>query len=137
MTAPKVSLTPFVASQAQWTIALPMLSMPSLKSMVLPSLGPLLLGISEVTQPPELLHYIQPKMPIAARNYKQGGKLMLRLVVEVSGQVSEAVVLSAEPEGIFNQASITAAKKWRFKPAHLDGEAVRVFVDVPINFKVN
>ncbi|WP_412514813.1 energy transducer TonB [Shewanella indica] len=94
-------------------------------------------GIKDVDKAPELLRFIQPKMPIAGRKFKQGGKVLLRLIVEADGIVSHAEVLEAEPKQVFDQSAIEAARKWRFKPAVLSGEAVKVFVDVPINFKVS
>ncbi|GGP37297.1 hypothetical protein GCM10009409_00170 [Shewanella saliphila] len=95
------------------------------------------MGIKDVDQPPELLKYIQPQMPIAGRKYKDGGKVLLRLIVEANGLVSQVNVVESNPAKVFDDSAIQAARKWRFKPAILSGEAVKVFVDVPINFKVN
>lgn len=135
--SPVVMSLPIMDKVADIALPKPSFVTPSMNNMSLPSLGPMLVGIKDVDQPPELLKYIQPTMPISARKYQDGGKVLLRLIVEADGMVSLAQVLEANPENVFDDSAINAALKWRFKPAILSGEAVRVFVDVPINFKVN
>ncbi|WP_051202062.1 energy transducer TonB [Ferrimonas senticii] len=115
----------------------PTLSMPSLSDAPLPELGQQLASLSEVDQPPKLLKYLPPKMPMKARNAGVTGKVMLRLVVSEQGEVVEATVQQAEPAGYFEQAALDAAKRWQFKPALIAQQAVAVFVDVPINFELN
>ena len=136
--APPLTMNlPIMANVADTPIQQAIFSTPSMDSTPLPSLGPMTMGIKDVDQPPELLKYIQPQMPIAGRKYKDGGKVLLRLIVEANGLVSQVNVLESTPEKVFDDSATQAARKWRFKPAILSGEAVKVFVDVPINFKVN
>jgi protein TonB len=128
---------PVMSAVADTPVQVPVLAVPSLSRLSLPKIGTVIAGIRDVDQPPELLRFIQPKMPVAGRKFKQGGKVLLRLIVEADGKVREALVLEAKPENVFDSSAIEAARKWRFKPAILSGKAVTVFVDVPINFKVN
>lgn len=137
VSAPLVMQFPVMSAIADMPVQVPNLAVPSLSGMSLPKVGPMIAGIKDVDQPPELLRFIQPKMPIAGRKYKAGGRVLLRLIVEADGNVSQAEVLEAKPENVFDMSAMTAARKWRFKPAILAGKAVKVFVDVPINFKVN
>ncbi|MBR9726910.1 energy transducer TonB [Shewanella intestini] len=116
---------------------LPLTPAPKLNSMALPQIGSVIASVKDVDQPPEIVKYIQPKMPTAGRKYKQGGKVLLRLIIEANGSVSHAEVLKSTPKAIFDNAAMVAARKWRFKPAVLSGETVQVYVDVPISFKVN
>ncbi|WP_350432653.1 TonB family protein [Shewanella sp. H8] len=136
--APPLTMNlPIMAGVADTPVHQPIFVAPSIDSTPLPSLGPMTMGIKDVDQPPELLKYIQPQMPIAGRKYKDGGKVLLRLIVEANGLVSQVNILESNPEKVFDDSATQAARKWRFKPAILSGEAVKVFVDVPINFKVN
>ncbi|WP_372942112.1 energy transducer TonB [Shewanella sp.] len=134
---PLTMILPIMANVADTPIQKPIFSTPSMDNTPLPRLVPMTMGITDVDQPPELLKYIQPQMPIAGRKYKDGGRVLLRLIVEANGLVSQVNVLESNPEKIFDESATQAARKWRFKPAILSGEAVKVFVDVPINFKVN
>lgn len=128
---------PIMPTIADLPLQVPVLAVPRLSGLSLPSVAPVIAGIKDVDKAPELLRFIQPKMPVAGRKFKRGGKVLLRLIVEADGIVSQAEVLEAEPKQVFDQSAIEAARKWRFKPAVLSGKAVKVFVDVPINFKVS
>ncbi|ABV88834.1 energy transducer TonB [Shewanella pealeana] len=127
---------PIMPTVADMPLQVPIMAVPTVNSLSLPSITPVIAGIKDVDKAPELLRFIQPKMPLAGRKFKQGGRVLLRLIVEADGVVSQAEVLEAKPKQVFDQSAIEAARKWRFKPAVLSGEAVKVFVDVPINFKV-
>ncbi|WOT04592.1 energy transducer TonB [Shewanella youngdeokensis] len=137
VSTPVLTRLPVMSAVADMPISVPVLAVPSLTATSLPEVGPVMAGINDVDQPPELLRYIQPKMPVAGRKFKDGGRVLLRLIVEADGIVSHAEVLDATPEKVFDESAMKAARKWRFKPAVLSGEAVKVFVDVPINFKVS
>ncbi|MCL1137542.1 energy transducer TonB [Shewanella pneumatophori] len=134
---PVATSMPIMPTVADMPLQVPVMATPTLNGLSLPSIAPVIAGIKDVDKAPELLRFIQPKMPVAGRKFKQGGKVLLRLIVEADGVVSQAEVLEAEPKQVFDQSAIEAARKWRFKPAVLAGEAVKVFVDVPINFKVS
>ncbi|ABZ78156.1 TonB family protein [Shewanella halifaxensis HAW-EB4] len=134
---PVSSSIPIMPSVADMPLQVPVLAIPTLNGLSLPSIAPVIAGIKDVDKAPELLRFIQPKMPVAGRKFKGGGRVLLRLIVEADGVVSQAQVLEAKPKQVFDQSAVEAARRWRFKPAVLSGEAVRVFVDVPINFKVS
>lgn len=110
---------------------------PRLTQLTAPPLTQGLASLQDVDSPPKLLHYVAPQMPVAARSQGIAGKVTLRLVVSETGEVMEAEVQAAEPEHLFDQAALTAAKRWRFKPAEINQQAVSVYVDVPINFQLN
>jgi len=137
ISTPVLISLPVMSAVADMPVSVPVLTVPSLSGFSLPKVVPVIAGIKDVDQPPELLCFVQPKMPVAGRKFKQGGKVLLRLIVEADGMVGEAQVLEANPEKVFDSSAIEAARKWRFKPAILSGKAVSVFVDVPISFKVN
>ncbi|QIZ78671.1 energy transducer TonB [Ferrimonas lipolytica] len=113
------------------------LAPPQMSNIELAPLANQFASLSEVDQAPKLLRYIAPKMPVAARSKGINGKVMLRLVVAANGDVLQAEVLSAQPEQLFEQAALTAAKQWQFKPAQINQQAVAVYLDVPLNFQLN
>ena len=54
------------------------------------------------------------------------GFVIVEFVVTKTGAVSNAVVVKAQPEGIFNQAALDAVAKFKYKPRVVDGEAMEV-----------
>ncbi|WMS86624.1 energy transducer TonB [Pleionea litopenaei] len=65
------------------------------------------------------------------------GFVILEFTVTPQGTVVDPKVVRAEPEGIFNQAAIDAAKKFKYKPRVIDGKAVSVpGVQNQITFKM-
>jgi len=88
------------------------------------------LSLAQVDTPPKMIHYIKPDLG----QHSGQGKVMLRLVVTDTGSVANIELLSKQATPAQTKAAMAAAKKWRFKPAELRGQAVSVFVDVPITF---
>ena len=62
------------------------------------------------------------------------GKVVLRIDVAADGTPANVEVASAEPAGVFDQASVDAAQRWRFAPKFKDGRAVAYSVRVPVKF---
>ncbi|USD39462.1 energy transducer TonB [Ferrimonas sp. SCSIO 43195] len=133
-----LSLTPVASTPSTVRIAMTPLTIttPPLSPPAAPALSQGLVGLSEVDTPPKLLHYIPPKMPVAARSQGLTGKVMLRLVVSETGEVIDARVQDAQPQQLFDDAALAAARRWRFKPAQIQNQSVSVYVDVPINFQI-
>jgi len=46
-------------------------------------------------------------------------------------------VVSAEPEGVFEDSAVSAVKKWRFEPGRVDGEPVPTWVRLPVSFTLS
>jgi bla regulator protein BlaR1 len=55
---------------------------------------------------------------------KFGGKVQIELHVDATGKVLDVKVLSAEPAGVFDQATIDAAMKWKVTPQMKNGVPV-------------
>ncbi|MYF28736.1 MAG: TonB family protein [Gammaproteobacteria bacterium] len=52
------------------------------------------------------------------------GHVLLEFVVTETGAVRDAVVLEAQPSGVFEQAALKAVAKFKYKPRTVDGKAV-------------
>jgi len=78
-----------------------------------------------------------PKYPVEAARQGIAGKVMLLVTVAADGSVREVAVESATPPGVFDEASIEAARQWRFEPAMKDGKPVEDRRRVPVTFEVD
>ena len=64
----------------------------------------------------------QPAYPPIAAQKGLEGWVTLKYDVDQTGTVSNIIVVAAEPKRIFNDEAIKALKKWRFKPAMVNGQ---------------
>lgn len=78
-----------------------------------------------------------PKYPVAAFEQGLSGKVELRVDVGADGKVVDVRVLSATPAGVFEDAAVTSARAWTFRPAMRDGRPVAASVKVPVTFAMN
>ncbi|MCY3682591.1 MAG: M56 family metallopeptidase [Gemmatimonadetes bacterium] len=88
----------------------------------------------EVEVKPHPINIITPVYPEKARKERIEGKVILKVVVNVDGSVSDVKVLEG-PE-IFRQAAIDAISQSQFKPAAHNGKSVPVWVVMPIEFSL-
>lgn len=78
-----------------------------------------------------------PRYPAAAVAGKQSGRVLLKLLVGADGRVKDAVVEKSVPAGVFDEASLVAARQWTFDPRLKDGKPVEGWVRVPIDFAID
>ena len=79
--------------------------------------------------------FTPPRYPADALETKTSGKVVLRVLVGADGSVKDVLVDESVPAGMFDAASIEAARKWRFNPAIKDGQPVDGWVRVPVEFE--
>ena len=77
-------------------------------------------------RPMQLVSGSGPIYPAEAQAERIEGSVVVRYGVSVDGRVINARVESAEPEGVFEDAALTAVRSWRYNPALKDGEPVAV-----------
>ena len=70
------------------------------------------------------LERILPEYPVGAVNRHIEGWAKIEFTITVSGTVKDAVVVAAEPSGIFDEAALKAIKQWQFREKIVDGVAV-------------
>ena len=80
-------------------------------------------------QPPQVISTMGPSYPA---NTVAGGTVVLEVTVSASGEIKDVRVLQ-EAKGFMQQA-LEAVRKWKFKPASLDGKAVTASVPVAFSF---
>ena len=77
-------------------------------------------------RPMQLTSGAGPIYPPLAKAEGIEGVVVVRYGVSVDGRVINARVESAEPEGIFEDAALSAVRSWRYNPALRDGKPVAV-----------
>lgn len=78
-----------------------------------------------------------PTFPKQALKEQLDGRVLLHVYVNADGSVGEVKVAESEPAGTFDQATLSAAKQWRFNPKREDGVIVPGWVEVPVNFRAD
>lgn len=92
---------------------------------------------AEVTVPAKAREMAPPSYPSKAFEQGLSGKVVLRVEVDAEGRAGEVRVLSSTPAGVFEAASIAAAKQWTFEPARRDGKAVASALKIPMTFQMD
>jgi protein TonB len=84
---------------------------------------------------PVLLEKISPSYPQVARKAGLGGRVTVRAVIAPDGSV-ESVEVFASTNPLFNEAAVDAVRRWRYRPALMNGRPVRVYFSVVVDFLV-
>lgn len=101
-----------------------------------PDRGPLAIG-GDVRAPVRLVPLV-PVYPETARKAGRQGTVVLRLIIDREGRVTDVEVIGGLPFGL-TQAAVEAARNLRFKPAFRasTGQAVDCFFDLSVEFRIN
>jgi protein TonB len=94
---------------------------------------PLRVG-GDVTRP-EKLTAPPPVYTELARRGRVQGTVIVESVIDAEGNVTKTRVLKGLPMGL-DQVALDAVQKWKFKPATLKGEPVKVYYTLTVNFKL-
>ncbi|MCI0446117.1 TonB family protein, partial [bacterium] len=86
---------------------------------------------------PVLVKKIEADYPPVARQKKVEGTVILGLLVDENGQVSDVQILRpAGGSSGLNESAVSAVRKWTFRPAVKAGKRVKVRVTYPVVFKL-
>lgn len=80
---------------------------------------------------------IPPTYPIRAARRRIEGWVKIEFTISTDGTVQDAVVTSAQPSSIFNNAALKAIKRWKFKPRIVDGVAFKQRAIQTLEFKLS
>jgi protein TonB len=69
---------------------------------------------------------VAPIYPRRAQTRGITGYCIVEYTVTTSGAIRDPVAVDCQPEGVFEQASVKAALKFKYKPRVVDGEAIEV-----------
>src|ERR1017187_7732749 len=80
----------------------------------------------------QIVKKVRPVCPPLARQARIQGTVILKVVINKSGDVENMQLFSGHP--MLAPAAIEAVKQWRYKPYLLNGEPVEVETNVTVNF---
>jgi TonB family protein len=86
-------------------------------------------------EPPRLLREVKADYTEEARQRSISGDVVLEIVVRRDGSVGDVRILQGLAGGL-NDRAVQAVRQWRFSPAHRQGAAVDVIVEVAVEFKL-
>jgi len=95
--------------------------------------GPIRVG-GDVTRP-EKIAGPNPQYTEIARKARIQGVVIVEAIIDKTGVVTNVRVLKPLPMGL-DQAAVEAVKKWKFKPATLNGKPVDVYYNLTVNFRL-
>ncbi len=77
-----------------------------------------------------------PQYPSRALRLKQEGVVYLKILLSENGEIEKIEFIEKSIYPLLNQAAIDAVKKWQFNPTIIDGNYVKSWVEVPIEFRI-
>lgn len=86
---------------------------------------------------PKSLAAVNPPFPRRAVDAQVSGTVTLELLIDETGLVHEATVLTATPEGYFEEAALESFRLARFTPAQKDGKVVRSKLAIQVDFTLD
>ncbi|MDA0747167.1 MAG: energy transducer TonB [bacterium] len=90
------------------------------------------LDISEIEYKPHPIRIVAPEYPRLAHKNKEEGEVMVKVLVDKNGRVE---YISGPV--VFRDAALGAARQFRFRPGRHEGERRKVWMYMPISFKLN
>ena len=83
---------------------------------------------------PKRLGKAEPVYPESARRRGSTGSVKVKLQVNALGEVEGVEIVSAQPEGVFEDAARTFFKATRYQPPQRDGHPVRAVIEERVSF---
>lgn len=87
-------------------------------------------------RPPIAVVRSAPAYPELARKLRREGIVILEAIIDKSGNVVDARVLTDPGFGL-SEAALAAVRTWRYQPATLDGRPVSVYLTVTVTFHLH
>lgn len=91
----------------------------------------------KVEKKPQPLYSPKPKYPEKARVAEMEGQAIVEALVDIDGKVIDVRLVKKSGFNELDQAAMNAARCWTFSPAEQRGKPVRVWVNIPFNFRLN
>lgn len=96
----------------------------------------LIFEIKDLSVRPEPIQQTEPVYPPELKRNKIEGEVTVEFVVRPDGSTDRARITESTNPG-FNENTLRAIRRWRFKPGEKDGKAVSTRVRIRIPFNVN
>jgi len=92
-------------------------------------------ALGSLSQPPVLIHKVEPEYSDEARRARYRGMVVLRIVVGVDGVPTRLEVLRSPGLGL-DERALKAVSQWRFRPGRRDNKPVPVWANVEVSFSL-
>jgi TonB family protein len=103
---------------------------------VVPEIGrarqPQRIRVSEGVVSGLLVHKVKPVYPPGARQAHIKGTVLLRIVIDKEGRITDLMLVSGPKE--LAPAAISAVQQWRYRPYLIMGNPIEVDTEVKVNF---
>jgi protein TonB len=96
---------------------------------------PLVFSVGKGMTRPEIVHQVKPRYTELGRQSGTQGAVIVEAIIDEQGRVTNVRVLRGLPMGL-DQAAVDAIQQWRFKPATLQGQPVKVYYTLTVNFTI-
>ncbi len=87
-------------------------------------------------EPPVPVRMVAPDYPQELRREGVAGVVMVSCTIDEKGDVQDASIEKSS-NATFDRPALAAIRKWKFKPAKLDGAAVAKKVTIPLKFTID
>jgi protein TonB len=87
-----------------------------------------------LSEKPEVVKQGKIDYPELARKAGIEGRVTVKVLINTKGNVEKVEVVKGHP--MLNDAAIDAAKEWKFKPGKQRDRFVKVWMNIPIDFKL-
>jgi len=91
---------------------------------------------SQLDQQPVPTFQVRPQYPYEMSRQGITGEVIVDLIVDEYGSVTNAFALHASQRE-FEVPAVQAVSKWKFKPGRKNGRAVKTHVQAPVEFRLN
>ncbi|UCG29416.1 MAG: energy transducer TonB [candidate division WOR-3 bacterium] len=85
---------------------------------------------------PKPIFQQKPRYPDLARRAGIEGQAVVKALVDIDGSVMDVQILKSSGNQMLDESALVAARKWKFSPAKQRDKYVRVYVSIPINFRL-
>ncbi len=83
----------------------------------------------------KLIYRVSPLYPVLARQARVQGSVILQVMVDEKGNVTDVRVVRGHP--LLESAAVEAVQKWKYKPTFLNGQPVAVISNVVVTFTLD
>lgn len=77
-----------------------------------------------------------PEYPSEAKKNQIEGTVVLKYVIGTNGRVKDVEVIDHGPDTTFDDAAVSAIRRWRFRPMIKDGKRIEVVHELAVNFEL-
>jgi TonB family protein len=83
-------------------------------------------------QQPKLLASVAAVYPPLARARRVQGDVVVDALIDATGKVTATKIITGNP--LLQSAAVDSVRLWKYQPAHLNGEAIPIHINVTITF---